>query len=1857
MKGRKGYGRKRWISGWLAVFMIFGLVFNQPISTWSYSVLPSSAASASDAVRDTKVTFTGQSSEDVEIAVLSDEAGYEAGDVICLDLYIKNNTSQTITEGLLKYRGSGILEDSAYFEDISDLYIEETGAFESENTPADQDKAEMAEADQMDGPEEELPETEPVQPAEELESQGDIETAEAGDGHEDQEEEDPKRLTDLVIYPGQSYFVNFYCTIDDTIQGIKGQNISFSFRGKAGNKTVRAEQAFRYVIGAMNLLPVELDRDGILAVGENGEMLLEFDLGELQDMIQEAEMKAEADLEEEASPSNGKKNHISGSAASPSQAAASGQISSNARKKTASPSQIGAGEEEDHIASSSNAWIRWDADPSQPAEKKEVRPLADHLKLQVETRGLKLKNVRLSHDAEEDGENGYGTSSVCTFQVDSDAEPGVYYGQVTASYQVGSKKLRSTQGFILTVTEMKDEQVAEVIAQIDMLPEMEEIRENFTAYEIAEDEDGYNDYFFELQQQVCQVYQAYRALTEEQQKKVSNADKLMKLEWLWSVMTLEGDFPVLEADNAYVKEIAVAKISDGVAPWDSNDDPGNDTGDQNGIVRTFDTVTYQFQVSMSSYDDSVSYSEARVKLEFVLPLTAEQAVFDQGAMAWMDQASGYAPKLTTETRSINGKATQCQVLTCYKRLLPSEGHQSVVPGTFGENVTVNVKSMKHGETFAPIFSAAMEHGAWEGDCPDHKQQERYTVEADEIKVTAAPKYNIRIGGSASYKSVFDFNSGNEIAKGYGDGYGKGQVTGRAIKYGVVIQLYNDNASKGLKGIELPNGDPITFDLEVSSQFTINMPNDGSEYTQGTKVDTTEDYTPLLWSCDGNMSTGPGQANSDGRVLYDSHGCAQNWAPYARGGGENACYDSGTWRATQSGDTIHVTVSGYQINVEKMPTTNGDTGTGNTGAYGVNLGIGCFSAGEIWLVQPYNRIGDTSSNPGPEFDIVTTYGQGKFDTSAHAVNMAAETVSGTQFRDSEGTSDAQTKTDDDWSWAGVELTLPGSIQNRVSYANPQNYNHGVGTDSYRDGLDFATVGTEIRLLGGFSYNHRNEEENTLYWGTNLTKFYGSAIELTDTPPNMILTGGAQAKEFTVLYATKKDGTDWASDYELQHTYEDDMIFYKELSEIPAGSLCTGLLFCFKEDTYGTVSEPYFFGQQPAKVRDNMDLAGESYMIASTSRVWTKSMLEQAGISLDEIPDWTEPDTKLSDFPSGYLKSGNIQGSVWYVKTDYSQSADGIVKDHNSDWRHWGDTLLVIGYKTGITKTLCQTSDNTAKNTYNLDAEQRVADFKLEPRTYYDQGGGNHALTTTVTIVDTLPKHLAYRPGSCYFGGTYSQTSINGGTQGSIAGGMRREPDSVVSNGDGTQTLTWRIPNLTVGETMPAIYYSADIGSRNDPNADVPTGTTNLLNTVRIAATHDMRQPSIANGNYAEEGIAVTRGAASSFGKYSKQHVVEDDGQIDYVIYYDNNGVSEDTQPVLVDAMPYNDIRGSSFTGSFAISDFTITLVSSKADSPDTLADLDAELHYTTDPEYAGKDLAYLQEHNGTLAGWEEATINPDGTVPGLKGKMPVMWVLNCIKLPGNSELKVEYSIKLTPENGYSLDSIQFVNAFSTKTTTITTETPAVKRTLEGLAWLDENANGIQDEDEEQRMSGVKVTLMKLIEGGDPDRESDYREYHYQGDPARPVVQIETGKRISVRAESQTEAEDYGRGRYKFTDLPAGTFAVRFQDGETDEGRISHLLASPPKQGSNPTMDSDGAAVYASKHASLERTVILNIDMPAAEEMSVVLYESKYHDSGFYGKGPELPETGGRGPLPYTAGGMALMAFAALCEFVWRKKRVL
>ena len=94
---------------------------------------------------------------------------------------------------------------------------------------------------------------------------------------------------------------------------------------------------------------------------------------------------------------------------------------------------------------------------------------------------------------------------------------------------------------LLPVKLTAEEQAAvnAVIALIDAMPSADEIDAKLEEFYEAEDEDGEIAYLEAVYQQVYDTYDAYAALEERLQEYVTNRDKLLELEYIWSARTLE----------------------------------------------------------------------------------------------------------------------------------------------------------------------------------------------------------------------------------------------------------------------------------------------------------------------------------------------------------------------------------------------------------------------------------------------------------------------------------------------------------------------------------------------------------------------------------------------------------------------------------------------------------------------------------------------------------------------------------------------------------------------------------------------------------------------------------------------------------------------------------------------------------------------------------------------------------------------------------------------------------------------------------------------------------------------------------------------------------------------------------------------------------------------------------------------------------------------------------------------------------------------------------------------------------------------------------------------------------------------
>lgn len=1133
--------------------------------------------------------------------------------------------------------------------------------------------------------------------------------------------------------------------------------------------------------------------------------------------------------------------------------------------------------------------------------------------------------------------------------------------------------------------------------------------------------------------------------------------------------TLAAAASIPNSSEARVTKVQFGEITDGSAPWDADDAPGNDSGETNKIVRSFDTVNYSFNVEVASTDTQKAYTEAYVCVMFTLPLSSAQAEFDTAAMAWMENSGKYAYRVTE-----NGNS---QMLVAYKHL-ENDG-KTVVPGTFGENLTVRVKGMANGAAVQPAVRAYIDGAA---------EAEQAWMVAEPVTVSAAPSYNIKVKGNTSYKDSFNFNTGNtegsQIAANYGIA-GDKLVPGRLMNFAVCLELYNNKPDKGFKGIEIPNGSPITFKLRLSSKYRINTPNADSGYTAGQEIAADAvGYMPLLYSADGNMLQSYGTANGDGRVLYDATNAVVNGAPYNVGGEDRSCFNGGTWSAVQlrnedgtpTGEVL-VTVSGYEINVDKMPTMDGDRSS-EVGAYGADKGIGVFSAGEFWVVQPFNKLRNETTNSA-NYEIIQDYGQGAFYTTATASDLTLTTVSNTVFADAAGTNDHQQKTDDDVHEAGLELTLPGSLQNRVFYAGLEHSTSwGVNVENQRHGDDVAVPGEEFYLRAGFTYYTSNEENNQLWFATNFLRFPAAAYELTGDYQKDFLDGAAESATLTVKYGAKTDGTDWKTFEEMRDATEDQLEYYDSLVELQSkGKTCVAVLLYIQGPGHLIDQKPHYGALVRAKVRDTATV-NQTYSIVSTSRVWTKAMcanstveavrasVEQGEDGTYATPSWetyqanratlqTENHFTNTKGETEWLNSGNIPAgslpgvpqSTQYVPATYDEAH--VLHNHNSDWGHWGDTMLIIGYKTGVSMVEAQRVNGQEKETYALDRSQREADFVVQPTASFDKSQGTPEKTTNLTITVTLPKYLSYIEGSSYFGGTYTQSSANGGTRGTVTDGTALTPDVSVNAETGETTLVWTLEGVAVGQEIPPIYYSTFIGSKS-PDADCPAGTTSLAPTVTISGTEDNRAFTAENGNLASEGITVTKGTANAFTKSVKADTVEADGTVDYVIYSSNNAAQAE-QVYLLDTMPFDGQNDSTFAGTYHVTAWKLD---------PSLCDVSKlNVYYTENDGYTNATAATTPQ---TVAeGWMKATIAADGTLTDMNGQRPTAWAI-IGTLDSNKAINIELQIQLEPDYGAFKDNTTYVNTISSGELRATAAASVVKRSISGMAWSDDDADGRKNE---------------------------------------------------------------------------------------------------------------------------------------------------------------------------------------------------
>ena len=120
-------------------------------------------------------------------------------------------------------------------------------------------------------------------------------------------------------------------------------------------------------------------------------------------------------------------------------------------------------------------------------------------------------------------------------------------------------------------------------------------------------------------------------------------------------------------------------------------------------------------------------------------------------------------------------------------------------------------------------------------------------------------------------------------------------------------MYNENSSKGLKGIEYPK-EEITFDIDLKLER--------SEFESTQLTDITDEATPILWNYRTNNWEQTTSGNIPDREMYKGN-ILSIYDPSVPLGvfreSEYSVYNSGNINITQNGKKLHVSINNYLFN--------------------------------------------------------------------------------------------------------------------------------------------------------------------------------------------------------------------------------------------------------------------------------------------------------------------------------------------------------------------------------------------------------------------------------------------------------------------------------------------------------------------------------------------------------------------------------------------------------------------------------------------------------------------------------------------------------------------------------------------------------------------------------------------------------------------------------------------------------------------------------------------------------------------------------------------------------------------------------
>lgn len=1231
---------------------------------------------------------------------------------------------------------------------------------------------------------------------------------------------------------------------------------------------------------------------------------------------------------------------------------------------------------------------------------------------------------------------------------------------------------------------------------------------------------------------------------------------------------------MLDTDSAAVSRLRLTDRITGTAPFDKDNARGDDKDENNDIVRSYDTVTYDYEYTLTPDSTMDYYRRTRVGFRFELPYPKDKVTFDAEKMGWVDHTPGYEPKLTTET--IDGIVTQ--VYTCYRLLEPTSQSPTVNPGTGSIGLSVAVKGAPHGYRFHPTVKAWT---AWDASNPTNTGTHKRAEDTPkDVTVSAKLNLNVRMVNYGNVdRGVFDFSSGAANAPNKTEG----KVTGLGLGIALVTEMRWPDRTKGLKGLEAPSG-RITYRLRLSNQYS-------DDTKAGTKHPMERRWQPLLYDYGhiDNEDSKYGRTFADIDLRYTVPGVADR-----ADGNDRVARGNTTVTTTTGGQGTDVTVSfdGYDTSVfpihNKLNGTHKKCSTDYMTSDCSTMQVGAIHTDVLQFVTPTSRDGRT----------VAQY-YGNVDQTANItmddMGLTATGVSGDRLATAEDNSN-QASTGDDHAGSALTVRMPGTYSTRIRYTywnNSMSWNDaGTSGDwtqpDYGNGSDSLIQGSKLRLQIGHNIII-NSEGDAEVMGMGLVKFDPNTIEpVDDTPdtqptiPMNVFTWGMRAAKrrnaIPYWYAVKKDGTNWKDYREQRDTKISGLDYYPTLNEAKTHGTIVGMLFEDHNtvDPTGTSFNRTFtpLVALPARILDTARIGTVTPIVAETA-YWTRNSLARTANLNVDAPDtqWQRWSDNLTTRLPEYANS--VKPDLTYSGDTYRPATfddNGVYQGGDTADFLKGDSLYVAGETPHIAKQVEQTNEaGNTKTVYDLDKEQRAVDWKLTATadTSTTTDGGQY--TTDYIITDTLPKGLTYVDGSMTVGGQYTQHTPDKGT---VTGGTPVTP-TIVVNKDGTTTMTIRVNGARADSgTQTVIHYSTTIGDASDPDHDVRNNDS-FTNHATIQSKRNMAPPLAPKAQIADMTVRVSRTRATALATRADPLLNDINRPLGFRNMLGNFSKDEKIDPYVVDVMPYKGLNQSNYHGDYTLAGLTV-----KAGAGASMNGV--RVYFTTDQKWRNVDATKITREQVTQ--WTEATVNATTgkvTIPDGYSK-PVAWAFTSPSLPANA--RYDFSLSIKPTGNKAADS--YVNRWADGDNKVDAVTQVVERKVNGVAWFDTNHDGIR-QDSDRLLADVNVTL---VDGN-----------------GRTVTSVD-GKPCTATTDRN--------GHYEIGSIPAGSgFKLRFTPKTGTAWHGQNVTVKNSKDASEAT-DSDSDREDDS-HGNMVAGVITLKPFPALDEMTSAVYEDPNEDHGMSG----------------------------------------